>query len=118
MANLRQYEHAPARVREHYAAMRANQSAEYNTRMRMRPLSQRMALGAALELLADCPDASDPDVDGSNLMHAYQTAERMRVAGEPEWMQLTGLIHDLGKIQMLRGCDADGQSRTSQWGPR
>lgn len=116
MTNLRQYENAPERVREHYAAMRANQTTEYNTRMRTRPLDQRMTVSAALELLADCPDASDPDVEGSNLMHAYQTAERMRAAGESEWMQLAGLIHDLGKIQMLRGCDADGQSRASQWG--
>merc|ERR1712066_1142237 len=44
-------------------------------------------------------DESDPDLDLPNIVHAFQTAERIR-ADHPdkEWFQLIGLIHDLGKV--------------------
>jgi inositol oxygenase len=38
-----------------------------------------------------------------------QTAESIRAAGHPDWLQLVGLIHDMGKIQYLWGEAADGQ---------
>ena len=38
-----------------------------------------------------------------------QTAEAMRAAGRPDWMQLIGLVHDMGKIMYLWGDAADGQ---------
>ena len=44
-------------------------------------------------------DESDPDFALPNAIHAYQTAERIRrVHPDKDWMQLTGLIHDLGKV--------------------
>ena len=116
MATLRKYALAPARVVEHYRLMRTNQTMEYNLRMRSYIPTYNITITEALDTLGRCSDSSDPDVEGDNLMHAYQTAERMRAAGEPTWMQLTGLIHDLGKIQMLRGRCDDGQSDQSQWG--
>jgi inositol oxygenase len=115
MTKLRQYETAPDHVREHYRRMRIHQTLTYNRRARERPLEHKLTIREAMDLLGQCRDASDPDVDGSNLMHAYQTAERMRVAGEPEWMQFAGLIHDLGKIRMLFS-EEDGQSMQVQWG--
>ena len=33
----------------------------------------------------------------------------------PDWLQLVGLIHDLGKIIYLRGCDEDGTSIKEQY---
>ena len=53
----------------------------------------------ALEKLNDLVDESDPDIDLPNIIHAFQTAEQIR-ADHPdkEWFQLTGLIHDLGKV--------------------
>jgi inositol oxygenase len=36
-----------------------------------------------------------------------QTAEAIRRDGKPEWMQVTGLIHDLGKLLCFFG--AEGQ---------
>lgn len=58
----------------------------------------------ALDQLANCIDESDPDVDVPNIMHAYQTAERIRHEHpDNEWLQLTGLVHDLGKIMTMWG---------------
>jgi len=37
-------------------------------------------------------------------VHCYQTAERIReVHPDKEWFQLTGLIHDLGKVLAVWG---------------
>ena len=57
----------------------------------------------ALVKLNDLVDESDPDVDIPNLVHAFQTAERIR-ADHPEedWFHLTGLIHDLGKVSVKK----------------
>ncbi|KAI4455093.1 myoinositol oxygenase [Holotrichia oblita] len=52
-----------------------------------------------LEKLNELVDESDPDVDVPNIVHAFQTAERIRQDYPNEdWFHLTGLIHDLGKI--------------------
>jgi inositol oxygenase len=48
-------------------------------------------------------DDSDPDTDLSQIEHNFQTAEAIRAAGHPRWFQLTGLIHDLGKILWVWG---------------
>ena len=53
----------------------------------------------ALEKLNDLVDESDPDIDLPNIVHAFQTAEQIRRDHpDKEWFQLTGLIHDLGKV--------------------
>ena len=58
----------------------------------------------ALDLLNTFVDESDPDVDMPNSFHAFQTAERIREKHpDKDWLQLTGLIHDLGKIMGLYG---------------
>ena len=55
----------------------------------------------ALEMLNDLVDESDPDTDVPNIVHAFQTAERIRkVYPDLEWMQITGLVHDLGKVSL------------------
>ena len=44
-------------------------------------------------------DASDPDVDVPNSIHAYQSAERARKEfPEDKAMQVAALIHDFGKV--------------------
>ena len=60
-------------------------------------------------------DNSDPDINLSNHHHLFQTAEGIRKAGHPKWMQLVGLVHDLGKIMYLFGNDKDGTSEKEQW---
>ncbi|XP_022187214.1 inositol oxygenase [Nilaparvata lugens] len=53
----------------------------------------------ALFKLNDLVDESDPDVDIPNVVHAFQTAERIRAEHpDDDWFHLTGLIHDLGKV--------------------
>jgi inositol oxygenase len=48
-------------------------------------------------------DASDTDTDLSQLEHLLQTAEAARCDNQPDWLVLTGLVHDLGKILALAG---------------
>ena len=38
-----------------------------------------------------------------------QTAEGIRKDGHPDWFQLVGLLHDMGKIMFLWGTAEDGQ---------
>lgn len=52
-----------------------------------------------LSMMNEFIDPSDPDVDVPNIIHAYQTAERIRKKHPCNFeLQVTGLIHDLGKI--------------------
>jgi len=58
----------------------------------------------ALDKLNDLVDESDPDVDIPNIVHAFQTAERIRQEHpDLDWFHLTGLIHDLGKVMAFYG---------------
>lgn len=53
----------------------------------------------ALEKLNELVDESDPDVDIPNIVHAFQTAEKIRQDyPDSDWFHLTGLVHDLGKV--------------------
>lgn len=55
----------------------------------------------ALETLNSLVDESDPDVNIPNIVHAFQTAERIReVHPDEDWFHLVGLIHDLGKVRI------------------
>nr|CAC27324.1 aldehyde reductase 6 [Colletotrichum aeschynomenes] len=66
-----------------------------------------MTIWEAMEKLNTLIDNSDPDTELSQIQHLLQTAEAMRRDGKPRWMQLTGLIHDLGKLLFFYG--AEGQ---------
>lgn len=58
----------------------------------------------ALEMLNNLVDESDPDLDLPNIVHAFQTAERIRKDHpDKEWFHLIGLIHDLGKVMAFYG---------------
>ncbi|KAF2348992.1 Inositol oxygenase [Trinorchestia longiramus] len=58
----------------------------------------------ALDKLNAFVDDSDPDIALPNSVHGYQTAERIRVHHpDKDWMQLMGLIHDLGKVMAMYG---------------
>lgn len=64
-----------------------------------------MGVWEAMELLNTLVDASDPDTSATQIQHLLQTAEAMRKDGKPEWMQVTGLVHDLGKLLYFFGSD-------------
>lgn len=54
----------------------------------------------ALTKLNFLTDESDPDSSLPNIVHAYQTAERIRKEHPGlDWFHIVGLIHDLGKVR-------------------
>ena len=107
-----------ASVRDHYRKMRSFQTVDYVRSMHRKYLTfdRPMELWEAMRHLNDLIDVSDPDLDLPNVQHLIQSAEAIRAEGRPGWMQLTGLIHDLGKVMFLWGSDEDGTSHNEQWG--
>ena len=95
------------RVKRTYYMMHKNQSVEF-VRKRMAKWCRfnhaELTIIEALVKLNSLIDESDPDSDLPNIVHAFQTAERIRkVHPNEDWLQLTGLIHDLGKVMALWG---------------
>ena len=107
-----------AAVREHYRKMRLHQTVDYVERMQKKYLrfDKPLHLWDAMLKLNALIDVSDPDLNLPNVQHLAQSAEAMRADGRPDWMQLVGLIHDLGKAMYLWGSDEDGTSQAEQWG--
>jgi inositol oxygenase len=62
-----------------------------------------MGIWEALEVMNGLVDESDPDTSLSQIAHALQSAEAARRDGQPRWMILTALIHDLGKYLFFLG---------------
>lgn len=118
-------ETSPSRVVEHYRDMRTNQTVDFYRKMEAKYSFQDgacrrlMTIEEAFAELERYVDASDPDLDLPNLLHLLQTAEGIRRAGHPDWLQLVGLLHDVGKIMFLWGTDEEGQegrrSDGKQW---
>ncbi len=118
-------------VQRHYRMMRQNQTVDYVQRMYKKfcwfepdgkPIDREphemMEIWQAFEALGDYVDSSDPDSEFPNIEHAFQTAEGIRAAGYPEWMQLIGLVHDIGKMMFKYGTPEEGMEGTAtgcQW---
>ncbi len=64
---------------------------------------KEMTVWDAFDFLNKLVDDSDPDTDLTQLQHLLQTSEAIRKDGHPDWMVLTGLMHDLGKVLCLFG---------------
>ena len=93
-------------VKEFYRQNHAHQTFDFVQEKKRQYLGldrRRMGVWEALEYLDTLVDDSDPDVDFTQIEHAVQTAEAVRRAGQPRWLIVTGLIHDLGKILCLWG---------------
>jgi len=95
------------RIRRTYIEMHTNQTVAFvQSRIDRwtRFNTLKMDIMSALDKLNDLVDESDPDVDIPNIVHGYQTAEKIRQEHPDEdWFHLTGLIHDLGKIMAFYG---------------
>ena len=105
----------PALVRETYKKMHANQTVQFGKAMREKWgefNAIEMNVMEALERLNELVDESDPDLeDVPNSFHAFQTAETIRRQNpELEWLQVVGLVHDMGKVMGLVDPDIE------QWG--
>ncbi|EXJ62400.1 inositol oxygenase [Cladophialophora yegresii CBS 114405] len=107
---FRQYENACDRVKNFYLEQHTKQTVAYNLKARHAFRSKtraEMSIWEAMERLNTLIDESDPDTELGQIEHLLQSAEAMRRDGRPRWMQVTGLIHDLGKLLFF--FDADGQ---------
>ncbi|KAJ7464320.1 myo-inositol oxygenase [Mycena galericulata] len=105
---FRQYEAACERVKNFYKEQHEKQTMEFNIKMRVnmrKEVRARMGIWEAMEKLNTLVDDSDPDTELSQIEHLLQTAEAIRRDGKPEWMQVTGLVHDLGKLLYLFGSE-------------
>ncbi|XP_028770258.1 inositol oxygenase 2 [Neltuma alba] len=61
-----------------------------------------MGIWECCELLNEVVDESDPDLDEPQIEHLLQSAEAIRKDyPDEDWLHLTALIHDLGKILLL-----------------
>lgn len=93
-------------VREFYRLNHTHQTHDFVLRKKAEYLGfnrATMTPWAALDYLNTLVDDSDPDIALPQIDHLLQTSEAMRAAGEPEWMIVTGFIHDLGKVLCLFG---------------
>ena len=64
---------------------------------------KEMTVWDAFDFLNQLVDDSDPDTDLDQFQHLLQTSEAIRRDGHPDWMVLTGLMHDMGKVLCLFG---------------
>ncbi|KAF8985215.1 myo-inositol oxygenase [Cyathus striatus] len=105
---FRRYEDACDRVQNFYKEQHSKQTVEFNINARVnfrKNVRARMGIWEAMEKLNTLVDDSDPDTDVSQIEHLLQTAEALRRDGKPEWMQVVGLVHDLGKLLYLFGSE-------------
>ncbi|CAK9160414.1 unnamed protein product [Ilex paraguariensis] len=92
-------------VEEFYRLSHINQTYDFVKRM-MEEYGKlnrvEMSIWECCELLNDVVDDSDPDLDEPQIEHLLQTAEAIRKDyPDEDWLHLTGLIHDLGKVLLL-----------------
>ena len=109
-AQFRKYEEACDRVKNFYREQHEKQTVAYNLKARndfKSKVRAEMTIWEAMEKLNTLIDESDPDTSLTQIEHLLQSAEAIRRDGKPRWMQLTGLIHDLGKLLFF--FDAQGQ---------
>lgn len=103
---FRQYDLAADRVKDFYHEQHMLQTVAYNLQARVNFRTKtraNMGVWQALLKLTQLLDELDPDTELSQMEHAIQTAEAIRRDGRPRWMQLVGLIHDLGKLLYFYG---------------
>lgn len=120
---FRDYNNASPAVKELYRQQRIHQCKCFVKKMQSKYLPNStqceqiviMTIWDSLHYLDKFVDLSDPDTSLPNSQHALQTAEGLRLTGAPEWMQLCGLLHDLGKVLYMKGCAKDGTDANTQF---
>jgi inositol oxygenase len=104
--DFRNYSQTTPGVREFYRLNHERQTRDFvlaKKRQYAGLTKTTMGLWEALEYLNTLVDDSDPDTDLSQIEHNLQTAEAIRRDGHPDWFQLAGLVHDLGKVMWIWG---------------
>lgn len=118
LKSLRAYEAAETKVKELYQKARTFHTPETVAELKCKYAPGQHGTYSVWQIFDEMKsftDLSDPDVDVPNDQHALQTAESIRKAGLPDWMQLVGLIHDFGKILHKWGNPKDGTSIDTQF---
>ncbi|TGO62257.1 hypothetical protein BCON_0021g00700 [Botryotinia convoluta] len=103
---FRRYDESKEHVKNFYTEQHKKQTVEYNITTRQEfDNRERWEMGVmdAAQLLNKFVDQSDPDTEVGQLEHLFQTSEAARLAGRPDWMVVTGFVHDLGKLWCLMG---------------
>ena len=115
---FRNYTNTVKAIERTYYLSRKNQTIDFVKNMHKKYLKfdKKFTVNGIFDHLENFVDISDPDISLPNYHHGIQTAEGIRKDGHPEWLQLIGLIHDIGKIIHLWGCDEDGTTIKEQWG--
>jgi len=93
-------------VREFYRLNHTYQTYDFVMQKRAEFLKfdkKKMPVWDAFQFLNQLVDDSDPDTDLDQFQHLLQTSEAIRADGHPDWMVLTGLLHDMGKVLCLFG---------------
>lgn len=98
----------PARdtVKEFYRLNHTHQTHSFVQEKRKEFLQfnrKEMSVWDAFNFLNQLVDDSDPDTDLDQFQHLLQASEAIRADGHPDWMVLTGLMHDMGKVLCLFG---------------
>ncbi|GLT98627.1 hypothetical protein SLE2022_161240 [Rubroshorea leprosula] len=92
-------------VEEFYRTQHINQTHDFVKRMReeySKLNRMEMSIWECCELLNEVVDDSDPDLDEPQIQHLLQSAEAIRKDyPDEDWLHLTALIHDLGKVLLL-----------------
>ena len=114
----RTYDKVNNAIKNTYLLGRKNQTLAYVKKMQNKYLTfdKKLKINTVFKYLESFVDISDPDITIPNYFHGIQTAEALRKDNHPEWLQLVGLIHDIGKVIYKWGCDEDGTSIKEQWG--
>lgn len=120
MSEFREYREEDTVVRTLYENQRKKQCVRYVLGMRdkyRKSFGKSLTFDEVFKLLDEFPDLSDPDMTLPNSVHAIQAAEAARESGAPDWMVVTALLHDVGKVcALLFGNDDEGTSVGTQWG--
>lgn len=116
--NFRNYHNANEAIKENYRKQRSFQTFDHVVSMakKYHHFNQSISIWDCFSKLDNFIDISDPDISLPNSHHLFQTAEAIRLDNGADWLQLVGLIHDLGKLIYFKGCDEDGTSLKEQWG--
>ena len=119
---FRNYNKCSENVKNLYKQQREKQSMDYVKKM-LNKYCKFENKNSFWELfdMVQIKDVSDPDISLPNYYHLYQTAEGIRKDNLPDWMQLVGLLHDLGKVLYKKSnnpeeAKLDGISEDTQWG--
>lgn len=90
-----------------YATRHAKMTMEHVTNMHKKWMSMdhgAYSIEQVVRLLDTIVDASSAGMGVGNLMHSFQTAERLRDCfPHLDWLHLVGLLHDLGKVMCCWG---------------